>query len=97
MESMAATGLTVESSTTCNRTLSELILVKIDLLLHHAVERVRPICRCALGVHARLVHHVLHRLLRLSEIHVATTGVIFMGPRSLSWLHGLVLGRFPEG
>ena len=39
MESMAATGLTVESSTTCNRTLSELILVKIDLLLHHAVEK----------------------------------------------------------
>jgi ABC-type antimicrobial peptide transport system permease subunit len=97
MESMAATGLTVENSTTCNMTLSELILVKIDLLLHHAVERVCSICRSALGVHTRLVHHVLHRLLRLSEIHVATTVVIFMGPRSLSWLHGLVLGRFPEG
>jgi hypothetical protein len=38
MESMAATGLTVENSITCNMTLSELILVKIDLLLHHAVE-----------------------------------------------------------
>jgi hypothetical protein len=40
---------------------------------------------------------VLHRLLRLPEIHVATTGVIFMGPRSLGGLHGLMLGWFPEG
>ena len=97
MESMTTAGLTVDSSTTCNRTLSKIILVKIDLLFHHAVEGVRTISRCALGVHARRVHHVLHRLLRLTEIHVATTGVIFMGPRSLGGLHGLVLGRFPEG
>ena len=97
MESMTTAGLTDDSSPSCNRTLSKIILVKIDLLFHHAVEGVRTISRCALGVHTRWVHHVLHRLLRLPEIHVATIGVIFMGPRSLGRLHGLVLGRFPEG
>ena len=98
MDSMTTASLTVDSSTACNRTLSKIILVKIDLLFHHAVEGVRTISRCALGVDARWVHHVLHRLLRLPEIHVATIGgVIFMGPRSLGGLHGLVLGRFPEG
>jgi hypothetical protein len=93
---MTTAGLTVDSSTICNRTLSKIILVKIDLLFHLAVEGVRTISQCALGFHASLVLHVLHRLLRLPDIHVATTSVIFMGPRSLRGLHGLVLGRFPE-
>jgi len=91
---MAASGLTVYSPTTGNRTLSEIVLVKIDLLFHHAVERVRSIGRSALCVHARLVHH---GLLWLPVIHVATIGVIFMRARSLRGFHGLMRGRFPEG
>jgi hypothetical protein len=97
MNSMTAAGLTVDSSTTGNRTFSEIVLVKIDLLFHHAVERVRSIGRSALCVHARLVHHVLHGLLWLPVIKVATTAVIFMSARSLGSLHGLMRGRFPEG
>jgi hypothetical protein len=94
---MTTSSLTVDSSTIGNRTLSEIILVKIDLLFHHAVEGVRTIGRCALGIHARVVHHVLHRLLRLPEIHVASTGGIFIGSRSLIGFHGLVLRGLPEG
>ena len=83
MNSMTAAGLTVDSTTTGNRTLREIVLVKIDLLFHHAVERVRSIGRSSLCVHARLVHHVLHGLLWLPVIHVATTAVIFMRARAL--------------
>jgi len=93
---MTAAGLTIYSTTTGNRTLSEIVLVKIDLLFHYAVERVRSIGRSALCVHARLVHHVLHRLLMLPVIHVAATGVIFMRARALGRFHGLMRGRFPE-
>ena len=94
---MTAAGLTVDSSTTGNRTFSEIVLVKIDLLFHHAVEGVRSIGRSALGVHPRLVHHLVHRLLLLPVIHVAATGVIFMSARALRGFHGLMRGRFPEG
>jgi hypothetical protein len=97
MNSMAASGLTVYSPTTGNRTLSEIVLVKIDLLFHHAVEGVCSIGRSALCVHARLVHHVLHGLLWLPVIHVAATAVIFMRARALRGFHGLMWGRFPEG
>ena len=94
---MTTSGLTVDNSTTGNRTLSEIILVKIDLLFHHAVEGVCTIGRCALGIHARVVHHVLHRLLRLPEIHVTTTSVIFMCTRSLRGFHSIMLRGLPEG
>ena len=94
MNSMAASGLTVYSPTTGNRTLSEIVLVKIDLLFHHAVERVRSIGSIALGVHVRLVHH---GLLWLPVIHVAATAVIFMRARALGRFHSLMRGRFPEG
>jgi hypothetical protein len=83
MNSMTAACLTVNSITTGYRTLREIVLVKIDLLFHHAVEGVRSIGCTALGVHARLVHHVLNRLLLLRKIHVAATSVIFMRARSL--------------
>ena len=94
---MTAARLTVNSITTGNRTLSEIVLVKIDLLFHYAVEGVRSIIRSALCVHSRLVHHVLHGLLWLPVIHVATTAVIFMRARALERFHGLMRGRFPEG
>ena len=97
MDRMTATSLTIDSSATGDRTFGKIILVKIDLLFHHAVEGVSSVCRGALGVNTRLVHHVLHRLLWLSKIHVASTGVIFMGARSLRGFHGLMLGRFPKG
>jgi hypothetical protein len=94
MMNMAAAGLTIYNPTTGNRILREIVLVKIDLLFHHAVERVRSIGSIALGVHVRLVHH---GLLWLPVIHVPTTAVIFMCARALGGFHGLMRGRFPEG